>query len=173
MFGLNPRCLINQTRAALASEIAPAPLVLYAAPVLQLRQEHDVNKRPDESGALARRSLPLRVARMGSRRRRLIYHWKSCVRKREKDRRNWERTHGTPEPQGFRMARATHVHACMRIPVVTLRLRDDSAFHRGLLKKRCFMVKYLLVGPIVPWLLRFPPALPVNGPARPLACHLG
>ena len=42
------RCLINQTRAALASEIAPEPLVLYAAPILQLRQEHDVNKRPDE-----------------------------------------------------------------------------------------------------------------------------
>src|ERR1700691_4494872 len=48
MFGLNPRCLINQTRTALASEIAPEPLVLYAAPILQLRQEHDVNKRPDE-----------------------------------------------------------------------------------------------------------------------------
>ena len=48
MFGLAPRCLINQTRAALAGEIAPEPLVLHAAPVLQLRQEHDVNKRPDE-----------------------------------------------------------------------------------------------------------------------------
>src|ERR1700680_1508799 len=48
MLGLNPRCLINQTRAALAREIAPEPLVLHAAPVLQLRQEQDVNKRPDE-----------------------------------------------------------------------------------------------------------------------------
>src|SRR5580704_7249552 len=48
MFALNPRCLIDQTRAALAGEIAPEPLVLHAALILQLRQEHDVNKRPDE-----------------------------------------------------------------------------------------------------------------------------
>jgi hypothetical protein len=48
VFGLNPRCLINQTRAALAGEIAPEPLVLHAASILQLRQEHDVNERPDE-----------------------------------------------------------------------------------------------------------------------------
>src|ERR1700744_5561114 len=48
MFGLSPRCLIDQTRAALAGEIAPEPLVLHAALILQLRQEHDVNKRPDE-----------------------------------------------------------------------------------------------------------------------------
>src|SRR5258708_39662781 len=46
--GLNPRCLIDQTRAALAGEIAPEPLVLHAALILQLRQEHDVKKRPDE-----------------------------------------------------------------------------------------------------------------------------
>jgi hypothetical protein len=35
------------------------------------------------------------------------------------------------------------------------------------------MVKYLLVGPIAPWLLRFPAALPVNGPARPTCVSLG
>src|SRR5260370_36188870 len=46
--GLNPRCLIDQTRAALAGEIAPEPLVLHAALILQPRQEHDVNKRPDQ-----------------------------------------------------------------------------------------------------------------------------
>src|SRR4029077_18703931 len=46
--GLSPRCLIDQTRAALAGEIAPEPLVLHAALILQLRQEHDGNKRPDE-----------------------------------------------------------------------------------------------------------------------------
>ena len=46
--GLNPRCLIDQARAALAGEIAPEPLVLHAALILQLRQEHYVNKRPDE-----------------------------------------------------------------------------------------------------------------------------
>src|SRR5271170_4467523 len=50
IFVLIPRCLIDQTRAALAGEIAPEPLVLDAAPILQLRQEHDVNKRPDEPG---------------------------------------------------------------------------------------------------------------------------
>ena len=48
MFGLNPRCLIDQTRAALTGEIAPEPLVLHAALILQLRQKHDVKKRPDE-----------------------------------------------------------------------------------------------------------------------------
>ena len=48
LLGSNPRCLINQTRAALTGEIAPEPLVLHAALILQLRQKHDVNKRPDE-----------------------------------------------------------------------------------------------------------------------------
>src|SRR5258706_15586102 len=46
--GLNPQCLIDQTRAALAGEIAPEPLVLHAALILQLRQENAVDKRPDE-----------------------------------------------------------------------------------------------------------------------------
>src|SRR5260370_12807236 len=46
--GIDPPCLINQTRAALAGEIAPKPWVLHAAPILQLRQEQDVNKRPEE-----------------------------------------------------------------------------------------------------------------------------
>src|ERR1700690_3901270 len=48
MFGSNPWCLIDQTRAALAGEVAPEPLVLHAAPILQLRQEQDVNKCPYE-----------------------------------------------------------------------------------------------------------------------------
>src|SRR6516225_6425573 len=48
MVQLNRRWLGDETRAALAGEIGPEPLVLHAQPVLQLRQGEDVNERPHQ-----------------------------------------------------------------------------------------------------------------------------